>query len=105
VYEVVMRCPNSLQEAPLGMEIEALDDWCAIRFVKFLYLCGSCGDTHVLNKQYARLQAKGTVLAFRRRRTRPGAPRSTDDGRLRAEVTAPASRPSSAGSGTHRHPG
>ena len=31
MYEVVMRCPNSLQEVPLGLEIEALDDWCAIR--------------------------------------------------------------------------
>ena len=78
MYEVMMRCPNSLQEVPLGMEIEELDTWGAITFVKFLYLCGSCGDTHVVNKQYARPQAKGTVLAFKRTFTRTSATRSTD---------------------------
>ena len=90
MYEVMMRCPNSLQEVPLGMEIEELDDWAAITFVKFLYLCGSCGDTHVVNKQYARPQAKGTVLAFKRTSAHPRATRSTDTAdaaSARAEVT------------------
>jgi hypothetical protein len=85
VYEVMMRCPNSLQEQPLGMEIDELDIWDAIRFVKSLYLCDSCGDTHVVNKQYARLQAKGTVVAFRRRAAQAGASRPTEDAPLRAE--------------------
>jgi hypothetical protein len=86
VYEVMMRCPNSLQQVPLGMEIEELDNWAAITFVKFLYLCGSCGDTHVVNKQYARPQAKGTVLAFKRT---PAHARHTitDTADARAEVT------------------
>ena len=79
MYEVMMRCPNSLQEAPLGLEIEELDTWDAITFVKFLYLCGSCGDTHVLNKQYARPQAKGTVLTFRGR-SHTHVPHEADDG-------------------------
>jgi hypothetical protein len=81
MYQVMMRCPNSLQEGPLGMEIEGLDNWEAITFVKSLYLCDWCGDTHVVNKRYARLQAKGTVLAFER----TGAPRPTEDAPLRPE--------------------
>ena len=43
MYEVMMRCPNSLQEGPLGMEVEGLENWEAITFVRSLYLCGSCG--------------------------------------------------------------
>ena len=85
MYEVMMRCPNSLQEGPLGMEIDELDIWDAIRFVKSLYLCGSCGDTHVVNKQYARLQAKGTVLAFRRTSAQAGTRRPPEASPLRAE--------------------
>ena len=80
-----MRCPNSLQEGPLGIEIDELDVWDAITFVKSLYLCGACGSTHVVNKQYARLQAKGKVVAFKRTSGRAGAPRPTDDAPLRAE--------------------
>jgi hypothetical protein len=66
MYVVMMKCPNSLQEGPLGMEVEGMENWEAITFVRSLYLCGSCGETHLVNKQYARLQAKGKVLAFRR---------------------------------------
>jgi hypothetical protein len=62
----MMKCPNSLQEAPLGIEIEGLETWRAITFVRSLYLCESCGRTHLVNKRYARLEPKGRVLAFRR---------------------------------------
>ena len=67
MYQVMMRCPNSLQEGPLGMEVDGLDNWQAITFVRSLYLCESCGRTHVVNKRYARLHPKGTVLSFTRR--------------------------------------
>ena len=85
MYEVMVRCPHSLQEQPLGIELDELAIWDAIRFVKSLYLCDSCGDTHVVNKQYARLQAKGTVVPFKRRSAQAGAPRPKEDAPLRAE--------------------
>ena len=66
MFEVMIKCPRSLQEVPLGMEVEGLENWEAITFTKSLYLCDSCGHTHVVAKRYARLQAKGTVLAFKR---------------------------------------
>jgi hypothetical protein len=64
----MMKCPYSLREAPLGIEVEGLENWKAITFVKSLYLCDSCGETHVVKKRYARLQLKGTVLPLVRRR-------------------------------------
>jgi hypothetical protein len=66
MYQVMMRCPNSLDEGPLGMEVEGPETWDAITFVKSLYLCASCGQTHLVNKQYARLYIKGRVLPFKR---------------------------------------
>jgi hypothetical protein len=66
VYQVLVRCPVSMREVPLGIEIADLDSWGSITFVRSLYLCASCGQTHLVNKRYARLQAKGTVLTFKR---------------------------------------
>jgi hypothetical protein len=66
MFEVMMKCPYSLQEGPIGIEVEGPDTWQAITFVRFLYLCASCGQTHLVDKRYARLRPRGTVLAFKR---------------------------------------
>ena len=59
MYQVMMMCPITQREASTGWHVERPEHWEAITFVNSPYPCGACGETHLVKKRYARLEAAG----------------------------------------------